>query len=85
MSFAVPLGLFGALGSCMAFVGAVTIIPFMPGGWDASAIAPRASMRFHHSETAPNRGRWHRPQSTFGDDPQSDCDRPPSTDCVEKP
>jgi uncharacterized membrane protein YkgB len=31
------LGILGALGSCMTFVGTVTIIPFMPGGWDASA------------------------------------------------
>ena len=31
------LGMLGALGSCMTFVGTVTIIPFMPDGWDASA------------------------------------------------
>ena len=31
------LGILGALGSCVAFVGTVTIIPFMPDGWDASA------------------------------------------------
>jgi len=31
------LGILGTLGSCMTFVGTVTIIPFMPGGWDASA------------------------------------------------
>jgi len=31
------LGILGALGSCAAFVGTVTIIPFMPGGWAASA------------------------------------------------
>jgi hypothetical protein len=31
------LGILGALGSCMTFVGTVTIIPFMPDGWDASA------------------------------------------------
>jgi uncharacterized membrane protein YkgB len=31
------LGVLGALGSCMTFVGTVTIIPFMPNGWDASA------------------------------------------------
>jgi uncharacterized membrane protein YkgB len=31
------LGVLGALGSCMTFVGTVTIIPFMPDGWDASA------------------------------------------------
>lgn len=27
----------GVLGSCMTFVGTITIIPFMPDGWDASA------------------------------------------------
>ena len=27
----------GALGSCAAFIGTVTIIPFMPDGWAASA------------------------------------------------
>lgn len=31
------LGVLGALGSCATFVGTVTIIPFMPDGWDASA------------------------------------------------
>jgi uncharacterized membrane protein YkgB len=31
------LGILGALGSCASFVSTVTIIPFMPGGWDASA------------------------------------------------
>src|SRR5262247_165305 len=31
------LGLLGALGSCAAFIGTVTIIPFMPDGWAASA------------------------------------------------
>jgi uncharacterized membrane protein YkgB len=31
------LGILGALGSCLTFVGTVTIIPFMPDGWDASA------------------------------------------------
>jgi uncharacterized membrane protein YkgB len=31
------LGMLGALGSCLTFVGTVTIIPFMPDGWDASA------------------------------------------------
>ena len=31
------LGILGALGSCFAFVAAVTIIPFMPNGWTASA------------------------------------------------
>src|SRR5260370_17855956 len=30
-------GILGALGSCVAFVGTVTIIPFMPDGWAASA------------------------------------------------
>ena len=31
------LGILGALGSCTAFIGTVTIIPFMPDGWAASA------------------------------------------------
>ena len=31
------LGILGALGSCFSFVATVTIIPFMPGGWAASA------------------------------------------------
>ena len=31
------LGVLGALGSCFAFIGTVTIIPFIPDGWAASA------------------------------------------------
>src|SRR5262245_17435181 len=31
------LGALGALGSCAAFIGTVTIIPFLPDGWEASA------------------------------------------------
>ena len=31
------LGILGALGSCAAFLGTITIIPFMPDGWAASA------------------------------------------------
>lgn len=31
------LGILGALGSCFSFVATVTIIPFMPDGWAASA------------------------------------------------
>lgn len=31
------LGIFGALGSCASFVGTITIIPFFPNGWAASA------------------------------------------------
>jgi Protein of unknown function, DUF417/LysR substrate binding domain len=31
------LGILGALGSCVTFLMTVTIIPFMPGGWAASA------------------------------------------------
>ena len=31
------LGILGALGSCITFIGTVTIIPFMPDGGDASA------------------------------------------------
>ena len=31
------LGILGALGSCATFLMTVTIIPFMPGGWAASA------------------------------------------------
>ena len=31
------LGILGALGSTGTFIGTVTIIPFVPGGWDAAA------------------------------------------------
>ena len=31
------LGILGALGSTITFIATVTIIPFMPDGWDASA------------------------------------------------
>jgi len=31
------LGVLGALGSCFSFVATLTIIPFMPDGWAASA------------------------------------------------
>ena len=31
------IGILGALGSCATFIGTVTIIPFMPNGWAASA------------------------------------------------
>jgi uncharacterized membrane protein YkgB len=31
------LGIFGSLGSCATFISTVTIIPFMPNGWAASA------------------------------------------------
>ena len=31
------LGILGALGSCASFIGTVTIIPFLPDGWAASA------------------------------------------------
>ena len=31
------LGILGALGSCVTFVMTITIIPFMPDGWAASA------------------------------------------------
>jgi uncharacterized membrane protein YkgB len=34
------LGILGALGSCATFVGTVTIIPFMPNGWDPAAGFP---------------------------------------------
>jgi len=30
-------GLLGAFGCCFAMIGTVTIIPFMPDGWDAAA------------------------------------------------
>ena len=32
-----PLGILGALGSSATFIATITIIPFMPDGWDASA------------------------------------------------
>ena len=31
------LGILGAIGSCLTFIGTVTIIPFMPNGWAGSA------------------------------------------------
>lgn len=31
------LGILGAIGSCLTFIGTVTIIPFMPNGWAVSA------------------------------------------------
>ena len=31
------LGILGALGACFSFIATVTIIPFMPDGWAASA------------------------------------------------
>ena len=31
------MGILGALGSCVTLIGTVTIIPFMPDGWAASA------------------------------------------------
>jgi uncharacterized membrane protein YkgB len=31
------LGILGALGSCATFIMTITIIPFMPDGWAASA------------------------------------------------
>jgi uncharacterized membrane protein YkgB len=31
------LGVLGALGSCFSFIATLTIIPFMPNGWDAAA------------------------------------------------
>jgi uncharacterized membrane protein YkgB len=34
------LGVFGAIGSTFTFVGTVTIIPFMPHGWDPTAGFP---------------------------------------------
>jgi uncharacterized membrane protein YkgB len=33
-------GILGALGCCLAMIGTVTIIPFMPEGWDAAAGFP---------------------------------------------
>jgi uncharacterized membrane protein YkgB len=32
-----PLGFLGALGSCGTFIMTLTIIPFMPDGWNAAA------------------------------------------------
>jgi uncharacterized membrane protein YkgB len=32
-----PLGVLGALGSCLTFIMTITIIPFMPDGWNAAA------------------------------------------------
>jgi uncharacterized membrane protein YkgB len=32
-----PVGVLGALGSCVTFIMTITIIPFMPDGWNAGA------------------------------------------------
>src|SRR5690349_9122959 len=32
-----PLGVLGALGSCVTFIMTITIIPFMPDGWNVAA------------------------------------------------
>jgi uncharacterized membrane protein YkgB len=32
------LGILGALGSCFSFISTITIIPFIPNGWAASAV-----------------------------------------------
>jgi uncharacterized membrane protein YkgB len=32
-----PLGILGELGACFSFIATITIIPFMPDGWAASA------------------------------------------------
>jgi len=32
-----PLGVLGALGSCVTFIITITIIPFMPDGWNVAA------------------------------------------------
>src|ERR1700747_150062 len=34
------LGILGALGSCVTFIMTITIIPFMPNGWDPAAGFP---------------------------------------------
>ena len=34
------LGILGAIGSTFTFVGTITIIPFMPNGWDPAAGFP---------------------------------------------
>jgi uncharacterized membrane protein YkgB len=34
------LGILGAIGSTLTFIGTVTIIPFMPNGWDPAAGFP---------------------------------------------
>src|SRR5262245_25368011 len=47
------LGILGALGSCAAFIGTVTIIPFMPDGWAAAAggvAAMTGNVPFHMNE-----------------------------------
>src|SRR5260370_25794604 len=39
------LGILGALGSCVTFASTVTIIPFMPNGWDPAAGVPANSCK----------------------------------------
>ena len=41
------LGILGALGSCVTFVMTVTIIPFMPNGWAASATSGPIPSHLH--------------------------------------
>ena len=42
-------GILGALGSCVTFITTVTIIPFMPNGWDPAAGGFPAMLATFHS------------------------------------
>ncbi len=55
-----PLGILGAVGSCLTFIGTVTIIPFMPDGWAPSAGGFPAMVG---NVRVPDEGR--RPRSPF--------------------
>ena len=65
------LGILGALGSCATFIGTVTIIPFMPNGWDASAGFPALRMLPDNRPTPP----WKRQRSPVGTTPAANSKR----------
>ncbi len=54
------LGILGALGSCFSFVSTITIIPFIPGGWAASAGGFPAMTETGTDIAIPNRMRCQR-------------------------
>ena len=63
------LGILGALGSCVTFLMTATIIPFMPGGWAASAGGFPAMTR---KRSVPDEG--HRAVRGIGLSAEAGCD-----------
>jgi uncharacterized membrane protein YkgB len=62
------LGILGALGSCAAFIGTATIIPFMPDGWAASAggfPAMTGNVPFLMKDVQESQHRRRRPSSSW--------------------